>query len=47
LVCAGVHAQAEINILTFYNGQRSLIARKLMAARLPEVQVIPPISLSL
>ena len=40
LVRAGIHAQAEINILTFYNGQRSLIARKLMAAQLPQVQAI-------
>ena len=40
LVRKGVYAQAEVNVLTFYNGQRSLIARKLMAAQLPEVQAI-------
>ncbi len=37
LVRQGVHAQAEINVLTFYNGQRALLARKLAAAKLPEV----------
>ena len=39
LVRKGVHAQAEINVLTFYNGQRTLIAKKLTAANLAAVQV--------
>ena len=40
LVRQGLHAQGEINVLTFYNGQRALIARKLTAAGLPEVAAI-------